>query len=53
LDGAVTSSSPERFGPISDGLPSQLPDVDPAETAEWLESLDAVVDAAGARGAAS
>ncbi len=32
---------------ISDGLPSQLPDIDPAETAEWLESLDAVVDHAG------
>src|SRR5215210_3376594 len=32
---------------ISDGLPSQLPDVDPAETSEWLESLDAVVDHAG------
>jgi pyruvate dehydrogenase E1 component len=45
--GSVTSSSPERFGPISDGMPSQLPDVDPAETAEWLESLDAVLDAAG------
>ena len=29
---------------ISDGLPSQLPDVDPDETAEWLESLDAVVE---------
>jgi pyruvate dehydrogenase E1 component len=28
-------------------MPSQLPDVDPAETAEWIESLDAVVDAAG------
>jgi pyruvate dehydrogenase E1 component len=28
-------------------LPSQLPDIDPAETAEWLESLDAVVDNAG------
>ncbi|HEU0101503.1 MAG TPA: pyruvate dehydrogenase (acetyl-transferring), homodimeric type [Mycobacteriales bacterium] len=26
-----------------DGLPSQLPDLDPSETAEWLESLDAVV----------
>jgi pyruvate dehydrogenase E1 component len=52
LDEPVTSS-PERFGPssgfgpISDGMPSQLPDVDPDETAEWLESLDAVVDAAG------
>jgi len=32
---------------ISDGLPSQLPDIDPAETQEWLESLDAVVDNAG------
>jgi pyruvate dehydrogenase E1 component len=29
---------------ITDGMPSQLPDVDPAETREWLESLDAVVD---------
>ncbi|HEY9350104.1 MAG TPA: pyruvate dehydrogenase (acetyl-transferring), homodimeric type [Acidothermales bacterium] len=28
---------------MSDGLPSQLPDIDPSETAEWLESLDAVV----------
>jgi len=43
----VTTPSPERFSVISDGLPSQLPDVDPAETAEWLESLDAVVDVAG------
>jgi pyruvate dehydrogenase E1 component len=32
---------------ISDGLPSQLLDPDPAETQEWLESLDAVVDHAG------
>src|SRR5215210_2378574 len=32
---------------ISDGLPSQLPDIDPAETAEWLESLDAVVEHSG------
>jgi pyruvate dehydrogenase E1 component len=37
----------ERPAIISDGLPSQLPDIDPAETAEWLESLDAVVDNAG------
>ena len=44
------ASSPERQDPpaiISDGLPSQLPDVDPDETAEWLESLDAVVENAG------
>ena len=41
------TSSQERPALISDGLPSQLPDIDPAETAEWLESLDAVVDNAG------
>ena len=43
-------ASSERQDPpaiISDGLPSQLPDVDPDETAEWLESLDAVVENAG------
>ncbi len=32
---------------ITDGLPSQLPDVDPSETSEWLESFDAVVNEAG------
>ncbi len=41
------TSSQERPALISDGLPSQLPDIDPGETAEWLESLDAVVDNAG------
>ena len=40
-------ASTERTPLISDGLPSQLPDVDPAETSEWLESLDAVIDNAG------
>jgi pyruvate dehydrogenase E1 component len=33
--------------PIINGLPSQLPDIDPDETQEWLESLDAVVDNRG------
>src|SRR5436305_10832127 len=33
-----------RYSVISDGLPSQIPDVDPTETQEWLESLDAVID---------
>ena len=37
-----------RQPPISDGLPSQLHDLDPAETQEWRESLDAVVEHAGA-----
>jgi pyruvate dehydrogenase E1 component len=40
-------ASRNRYSVISDGLPSQLPDVDNAETAEWLESLDAVVSARG------
>ena len=37
----------ERLAGISVGLPSQLPDEDPAETQEWLESLDGLVDHAG------
>ena len=32
---------------IIDGFVHQLPDTDPAETQEWLESLDAVVSAQG------
>jgi pyruvate dehydrogenase E1 component len=38
----------ERKRPvISDGLPSQLPDIDPDETLEWIDSLDGVVDERG------
>ena len=33
--------------PMTDGFLSQLPDIDPQETAEWLESLDAVNSAKG------
>ena len=32
---------------IFDGFVHQLPDIDPTETQEWLESLDAVVDTHG------
>ena len=32
---------------FSDGSIHQLPDVDPQETVEWLESLDAVIDVQG------
>jgi pyruvate dehydrogenase E1 component len=40
----------ERKRPvISDGLPSQLPDIDPQETSEWVESLDGVIDERGAK----
>ncbi|HLY34771.1 MAG TPA: pyruvate dehydrogenase (acetyl-transferring), homodimeric type, partial [Jatrophihabitantaceae bacterium] len=37
----------DRFSIITDGIPSQLPDIDPGETQEWVESLDAAVDADG------
>jgi len=37
----------QEAGPILNGIPSQLPDTDPEETGEWLESLDAVIEGAG------
>jgi pyruvate dehydrogenase E1 component len=38
----------ERKRPvISGGLPSQLPDIDPEETLEWIDSLDGVIDERG------
>ncbi|MCW2597317.1 MAG: 2-oxo-acid dehydrogenase subunit, homodimeric type, partial [Jatrophihabitans sp.] len=37
----------DRFSIITDGLPNQLPDIDRDETREWLESLDAAIDADG------
>ena len=37
----------ENAGPILNGIPSHVPDVDPDETQEWLDSLDAVIDAGG------
>src|SRR3954464_11151451 len=32
---------------IFDGFAHQLPDIDPGETSEWVDSFDAVVDAHG------
>jgi pyruvate dehydrogenase E1 component len=40
-------TSDRRFSVITDGLPSQLPDVDPDETREWLDSLDTVINVGG------
>ncbi len=37
----------QRFSVISDGLPTQLPDIDPDETREWIDSFDEVVRAKG------
>jgi pyruvate dehydrogenase E1 component len=43
----VSERPAERFSVISDGLPSQLPDVDPTETQEWLDSFDDLVSTSG------
>ncbi|MDX6217673.1 MAG: pyruvate dehydrogenase component, partial [Frankiales bacterium] len=43
----MSERPPERFSVISDGLPSQLPDVDPSETQEWLDSFDDLVETSG------
>nr|WP_313279342.1 pyruvate dehydrogenase (acetyl-transferring), homodimeric type [Timonella senegalensis] len=37
----------EESGPLINGLLSQVPDIDPAETAEWVESLDGLIEEAG------
>ncbi|MCH8612754.1 pyruvate dehydrogenase (acetyl-transferring), homodimeric type [Arsenicicoccus dermatophilus] len=37
----------DGVGPIINGLPNQLPDIDPDETQEWLESLDGMIDEGG------
>ncbi|GAB3821373.1 pyruvate dehydrogenase (acetyl-transferring), homodimeric type [Tessaracoccus terricola] len=37
----------EEAGPILNGLPTNLPDTDPDETSEWLESLDGVIEHGG------
>src|SRR5690606_3028671 len=42
-----TGSSGDRPPVIHEGLPTQLPDIDPEETAEWVGSLDQMVDERG------
>ena len=41
------ASGRQRYSIISDGLPSQLPDIDPDETHEWLDSFDSVTRTRG------
>ncbi|CAN5836348.1 pyruvate dehydrogenase (acetyl-transferring), homodimeric type [soil metagenome] len=43
----MADQSDTRKQVIIDGMPSQLPDVDPTETQEWLDSIDAVVERHG------
>ncbi len=40
-------ASRDNAGPILNGLPTNLPDIDSEETAEWLESLDGLIDEQG------
>ncbi len=40
-------ASRDVSGPILNGLPTNLPDIDSDETEEWLESLDGMIDGAG------
>jgi pyruvate dehydrogenase E1 component len=42
-----SANQPERVRVIRDGLAAYLPDIDPEETGEWLESFDHVVQGAG------
>ena len=37
----------QSTGPLIDGLLSQVPDIDPSETSEWVESLDGLIDDKG------
>ncbi|BBG00857.1 MULTISPECIES: pyruvate dehydrogenase (acetyl-transferring), homodimeric type [Pseudonocardia] len=45
--GSTDGAEPRRVNVIRGGLSAHLPDIDPEETAEWLESFDAVLDNAG------
>jgi pyruvate dehydrogenase E1 component len=44
---ANTNERPAAPSVIHEGLPTQLPDIDPDETQEWLDSLDALLGARG------
>ena len=44
---ATQDQHQERPAVIHEGLPTQLPDIDPDETQEWLESLDEMIDDRG------
>jgi hypothetical protein len=45
--GIPVAAGRQRFSIISDGLPTQLPDIDPDETREWVDSFDDVVRTRG------
>ncbi|MEV7395986.1 pyruvate dehydrogenase (acetyl-transferring), homodimeric type [Aeromicrobium sp. NPDC092404] len=43
----MPQSGPDRPPVIHEGLPTQLPDIDPDETSEWVSSLDEMIDSRG------
>ncbi|NMO01225.1 pyruvate dehydrogenase (acetyl-transferring), homodimeric type [Gordonia sp. TBRC 11910] len=43
----ATTPAAKRVRVIREGVASYLPDIDPAETAEWLSSLDGLIESAG------
>ena len=43
-DAEKSSKSPAIASVIHEGLPTQLPDIDPDETQEWIASFDAMLD---------
>ncbi|WP_415629956.1 pyruvate dehydrogenase (acetyl-transferring), homodimeric type [Nocardioides dubius] len=44
---STTPASPPKAPVIHEGLPTQLPDIDPDETADWLDSFDAMIEGRG------
>lgn len=48
-----SASEPDRVRVIREGVASYLPDIDPEETSEWLESLTRCCNAAARRGPAT
>ena len=42
-----TAGEPDRVRVIREGVASYLPDIDPEETTEWLESFDALLERSG------
>ncbi|WP_426246750.1 pyruvate dehydrogenase (acetyl-transferring), homodimeric type [Nocardioides sp. LHG3406-4] len=45
--GVPTPSDAPKKAVIHEGLPTQLPDIDPDETTEWIDSFDAMIDDRG------
>ncbi|OBJ73402.1 pyruvate dehydrogenase (acetyl-transferring), homodimeric type [Mycobacterium sp. 1274756.6] len=44
---SIGSTESDRVRVIREGVASYLPDIDPEETSEWLESFDAMLDRSG------